>query len=154
MQDTANASKANARELIAFRVGEQEFCVDIMAVRELRGWTETTPLPQAPAYVRGVINLRGTVLPVIDMGVRIGLPACEASARHVIIVVCVGDQLVGLLVDSVCDILNVAEEGLQPTPEVACETLHSFVSALVSIDDRMVGLLALDHLLPALAQAA
>lgn len=154
MEDTANASKANGRELIAFRVGSQEFCVDIMVVRELRGWTETTPLPQAPAYVRGVINLRGTVLPVIDMGVRIGLAACEASARHVVIVVCIGDQLVGLLVDSVCDILNVSEEGLQPTPEVACDTLHSFVTALVSIDDRMVGLLALDHLLPALAEAA
>jgi purine-binding chemotaxis protein CheW len=154
MDDTPSASKASGRELIAFRVGLQEFCVDIMAVRELRGWTETTPLPQAPPYVRGVINLRGSVLPVIDMGVRIGLAPCEASARHVVIVVCIGDQLVGLLVDSVCDILNVNEDGLQPTPEVACDALQSFVSALINVDDRLVGLLALDHLLPALAQAA
>jgi purine-binding chemotaxis protein CheW len=154
MDDTPSASKASGRELIAFRVGLQEFCVDIMAVRELRGWTETTPLPQAPPYVRGVINLRGSVLPVIDMGVRIGLAPCEASARHVVIVVCIGDQLVGLLVDSVCDILNVNEDGLQPTPEVACDALQSFVSALINVDERLVGLLALDHLLPALAQAA
>jgi purine-binding chemotaxis protein CheW len=154
MDDTRSVSKTGGRELIAFRVGPQEFCVDIMAVRELRGWTEATPLPQAPPYVRGVINLRGIVLPVIDMGVRIGLAACEASARHVVIVVCIGDQLVGLLVDSVCDILNVTEEGLQPTPEVACDALQSFVSALVNVDDRLVGLLALDHLLPTLAQAA
>ena len=154
MDDTPSTSKAGGRELIAFRVGAQEFCVDIMAVRELRGWTETTPLPQAPSYVRGVINLRGIVLPVIDMGVRIGLAACEAGARHVVIVVCIGDQLVGLLVDSVCDILNVTEDGLQPTPGVACDTLQSIVSALINVDDRMVGLLALDHLLPALAHAA
>ena len=154
MQLTSNAASADARELIAFRVGEQEFCVDIMAVRELRGWTQTTPLPESPVYVRGVINLRGTVLPVIDMGARIGLAPSEASARHVIIVVCIGDQLVGLLVDSVCDILNVGEAGLQPTPGVACDTLQTFVAGLVTVDDRMIGLLALDHLLPATAQAA
>src|SRR4051795_2781013 len=150
MDHTPNASEAGGRELIAFRAGAQEFCVDIMAVRELRGWTPTTPLPQAPAYVRGVLNLRGTVLPVIDMAVRIGLEPCEPGARHVVIVVCIGQQLVGLLVDSVCDILNVPEDGLQPTPEVAREALDSFVSALISVDDRMIGLLALDHLLPAM----
>lgn len=154
MSPTPSAPNAADRELIAFRVGEQEFCIDIMMVRELRGWTPTTPLPDAPSYVRGVINLRGTVLPVVDMGQRIGLGPCETDVRNVIIVVCIGGQLVGLLVDSVCDILNVAEAGLQPTPGLACDTLHAFVSALVTVEDRLIGLLALDQLLPAMAQAA
>src|ERR1700721_1848512 len=86
MNEATSAFAGGGRELIAFRVGEQEFCVDIMAVRELRGWTQTTPLPDSPAYVRGVINLRGSVLPVIDMGARIGLPPSETGARTVIIV--------------------------------------------------------------------
>ena len=63
----------SARELIAFRIGEQEFCVDIMSVREIRGWTPATPLPHAPSYVRGVINLRGAVLPIVDLAARLGL---------------------------------------------------------------------------------
>jgi len=154
MIETPSAAAGGDHEIIAFRVGEQEFCVDIMAVRELRGWTPTTPLPESPAYVRGVINLRGSVLPVIDMGARMGLPASETDARNVIIVVCVGEQLVGLLVDSVCDILTVADGGLQPTPAVACDTLATFVTGLVTLDDRMIGLLALEHLLPAIAPAA
>lgn len=154
MDSTLNAAEAGGRELIAFCAGGQEFCVDIMAVRELRGWTPTTPLPQAPEYVRGVLNLRGTVLPVIDMAVRLGLDLCEPSARHVVIVVCIGERLVGLLVDSVCDILPVTDEAMQPTPDVAGDGVANFVSALISVDDRMIGLLALDQLLPALAQAA
>jgi purine-binding chemotaxis protein CheW len=154
MNEATSAFTGGGRELIAFRVGEQEFCVDIMAVRELRGWTQTTPLPDTPSYVRGVINLRGSVLPVIDMGARIGFAPSETGARNVIIVVCIADQLVGLLVDSVCDILTVAEGGLQPAPALAFDTQQTFVTGLVTVDERMIGLLALDQLLPAVAQSA
>src|ERR1700684_2210346 len=89
-----------ARELISFRVGAQEFCVDIMAVREIRGWTAATALPQSPTYVRGVINLRGAVLPIVDLAARLGFASADPTARHVIIVTQIGDQLVGLLVDA------------------------------------------------------
>lgn len=77
---------ADRRELISFRIGAQEFCVDIMAVREIRGWTPATPLPHSPAYVRGVINLRGAVLPIVDLAERLGLPPSTPTQRHVIIV--------------------------------------------------------------------
>ena len=84
----AQRTVSRPRELIAFRIGEQEFCVDIMAVREIRGWTPATPLPHAPSFVRGVINLRGAVLPIIDLGARGSACApTEPTARHVIIVV-------------------------------------------------------------------
>lgn len=145
---------ANGRELVAFRVGEQEFCVDIAAVRELRGWSETTPLPHSPDYVRGVINLRGLVLPVLDMAARLGLPPTEAGARHVIVVVRIGEQLVGLLVDAVRDIFVAAEGEIQPTPELGDDVAPTLVTALVTQEDRMLGLLALERVLPPLAQGA
>lgn len=136
------------REFVAFRVGEQELCVDILVVREIRGWSEATPLPHAPNYVRGVINLRGVVLPIIDLGCRLGLAATRAGERHVIIVTQIGAQQVGLLVDGVSDILTVADDRLQPTPEIAAGASRAFVRGLLPVDQRMIALLALEQVLP------
>ena len=135
-------------ELIAFRVGAQEFCIDIMSVREIRGWTPATPLPHAPPFVKGVINLRGTVLPILDLSERLGLGETQASARHVIIVAKIDKHLVGLLVDAVCDILTIQDQALQPTPDVACDTVKTFVKGLLPLEDRMVSMISLDQVLP------
>ncbi|HXQ16339.1 MAG TPA: chemotaxis protein CheW [Caulobacteraceae bacterium] len=137
-----------ARELISFRVGAQEFCVDIMAVREIRGWTAATALPQSPSYVRGVINLRGAVLPIVDLAARLGFASAETTARHVIIVAQIGAQQVGLLVDAVSDILTVTDAMVQPTPEVASDTAKAFVRGLIALEGRMISLIGLDHVLP------
>ena len=88
---------SNLSEFVAFCVGPQEFCIDIMNVREIRGWCPATPLPQAPCYVRGVINLRGAVIPIVEMSKRLGLSANNPTTRHVIIVVQHGHHTVGLL---------------------------------------------------------
>lgn len=144
----SNTSIANRRELIAFRIGEQEFCVDIRAVREIRGWTKATALPQSPSYVRGVINLRGAVLPIVDLSCRLGLGSATPSARHVIIVARVGLRTVGLLVEAVSDILTFSEEMIQPTPDIACDTVRSFVKGVIPVEGRMISLIALDDLLP------
>src|ERR1041385_2176052 len=104
MTATPSNQGAKGRELISFLIGGQQFCVDIMAVREIRGWSQATPLPHAPHYVQGMINLRGTVLPIIDMSARLGIATGDAAGRRVIIVVWIGSRLVGLLVDGVCDI--------------------------------------------------
>jgi purine-binding chemotaxis protein CheW len=142
------------RELISFRVGDQEFCVDIMAVREIKGWMPATTLPHAPAYVRGVINLRGAVLPIIDLAQRLGLPAAEATARHVIIVVKVGERVFGLLVDAVSDILSITDDLVQQTPDVACDRIRNFIKGIITIENRMISQIALDTLLPEVEQAA
>ena len=136
-----------ARELIAFRVGAQEFCVNIMAVCEIRGWTEATALPQAPRFMRGVINLRGAVLPIVDFAVRLGLPSTEPTARHVVIVAQINHQQVGLLVDAVSDILTINDDAIQPTPDIASELVKAFVRGLLPIDGRMISLISLDHVL-------
>lgn len=140
-------ASADRRELISFRIGSQEFCVDIMAVREIRGWAKATPLPHSPDYMRGVMNLRGAVLPIVDLGARLGLGAAEPTARHVIIVARIGDRTVGLLVDAVSDILTVTDQ-IQATPDVACETVRAFVQGILAIDGRMISLISLDHILP------
>ena len=141
-------TRGNGRELISFRIGAQEFCVDIMAVREIRGWTAATALPRSPAFVRGVINLRGAVLPIIDLAARLGFASAEPTDRHVIIVAQIGHQMVGLLVDAVSDILTVTDDLIQPTPDVASDTAKTFVRGLLAVDGRMLSLLGLDRILP------
>jgi purine-binding chemotaxis protein CheW len=136
-------------EFIAFAVGEQEFCIDVMSVREIRGWTPATPLPHSQSFVRGVINLRGAVLPIIDLAVRLGFPSAETMGRHVIIVVQIGQQLVGLLVDAVSDILTAKEEEMMPPPDVASDLAKRFVSGLLAMDGRMISILSLESVLPA-----
>ena len=136
------------KELISFRIGAQEFCVDIMAIREIRGWTAATALPQSPSFVRGVINLRGAVLPIVDLAARLGFESTEASDRNVIIVAQIGEQVVGLLVDAVSDILTVTDDVIQPTPDVASETAKSFIRGLIAMDGRMISLIGLDRVLP------
>jgi purine-binding chemotaxis protein CheW len=155
MTDPVTHGAGARRELIAFRIGDQEFCVDIMLVREIRGWTPATPLPRTPAFVKGVINLRGAVLPIIDLGGRLGLATSEPTARHVIMVVKIGDRTLGLLVDAVSDIINITDDAVQPTPDVACDTVKAFVRGLFAIEGRMISLIALDRVLPELeAEAA
>ena len=141
-QDAAASS-----ELIAFRLGAQEFCLDIMSVRDIRGWTPTTPLPHSSAYVKGVINLRGAVLPVVDLAARLGFPPAEPSARHVIIIAQVGNQTIGLLVDAVSDILTVESGSIQATPNVASELARAFMKGVIAMEGRMLSLIALDSVL-------
>jgi purine-binding chemotaxis protein CheW len=138
---------SSSNELIAFRLGEQEFCVDIMSVRDIRGWTPTTPLPHSSSYVKGVINLRGAVLPVVDLADRLGFEPAEPSARHVIIITQVGNQTIGLLVDAVSDILTVNAGSIQATPNVASELARAFMKGVIAMEGRMISLIALDNVL-------
>jgi purine-binding chemotaxis protein CheW len=151
MNDIVQTHGGSRRELISFRIGEQEFCVDIMSVREIRGWAPATPLPQTPSFVKGVINLRGAVLPIVDLAARMGLAMTEPTARHVIIVTRIQEQQVGLLVDAVCDIITVDDQTVQQTPDVACETVKTFVQGLLAMEGRMISLISLDNVLPAQA---
>jgi purine-binding chemotaxis protein CheW len=141
-------SSSASQELIAFRICEQEFCVDVMSIREIRGWTIATPLPAAPSFVRGVINLRGTVLPIIDLGARLGFPIAEPTARHAIIVAQIGTQVVGLLVEGVSDIFTVSEDVIQPTPDVASETAKRFVRGVIPLEGRLISVISIASVLP------
>ncbi len=146
MNEKNDAGQESRRQFITFVSGDQEFGANIMTIREIRGWTETTLLPHAPDYVRGVINLRGVVLPVVDLKARLGRGVTEANPKHVIIVVKAGDRTLGLLVDAVSDILTATMSDIQPTPELARESHSSFVDGIAVLDKRMVTLLSMEKL--------
>lgn len=148
MTDLANTSGKPAQELIAFRIGQQEFCVDVISVREIRGWTPVTPVPQAPSFVRGIVNLRGTLLPIVDLAARLGYPSAEPTARHVIMVAQDGQKNIGLLVDGVSDIFTIEEDDIQPTPDVASEMATTFVRGVIIMDKRMISLIAIENIVP------
>ena len=148
MSYTAKTISQGGRELIAFRIGEQEFTVNVMAVREIRGWTLATPMPHSPAYMMGVINLRGVVLPIVDLSARLGMKPAAPTARHVIIVVQVRDTMVGLLVDGVSDILTVTDDTIQPVPEVASDLEKSFARGIIALENRMICLVELEAIFP------
>ncbi len=137
-----------SQEVVAFRVAGQDFCFDIMSVREIRGWTRTTVLPHAQSYVKGVINLRGSVVPVVDLSDRLGLGQTEPGARHVIIITVIDGQTIGLLADMVSDILSVGVEALHPVPDMVSEEVKAFISGVLLIEDRMIRRLDLSSVVP------
>ena len=143
---TGDSALSTQTEYLSFRIGDSEYSVEIMSVREIRGWTRTTSLPHAPHFVRGVINLRGTVLPVVDLALRLGLDASDPEERNVIIVVDVGTRVMGLRVDAVSDILAFSDDQLQPPPDMTSKS--RFVRALTILDERMVRILDLEAVLP------
>jgi purine-binding chemotaxis protein CheW len=138
--------KSATIELLTFQLADQEYSLDIMSVREIRGWTRTTPLPHAPSYMKGVINLRGTVLPVMDLSQRLGLKPRDHTDRNVIIVVNHEDSMTGLLVDAVSDIIALTSDDLQPPPEMQSSNSPNVVSALTLIDERMIRVLDLSSI--------
>ncbi|WP_374469496.1 chemotaxis protein CheW [Phenylobacterium sp.] len=142
-----------SRELISIQVGQQLFALDIMKVREIRGWTASTPLPHSPAYVLGMINLRGTVLPVLDLSCRLGLPPRSPDASSVVVVAELAGRPVGLLVDAVCDIITVDSAQIQAAPELGGGDTD-FVRGVITLGDDIVTLLDLDTALPEMALEA
>jgi purine-binding chemotaxis protein CheW len=140
------ATAGGMKQYISFKIGGEEYAIDIMAVREIKGWTETTTLPNQPEYILGVMNLRGTIVPVFDMRRRFGMGPTEATRSHVVIIVAVLDRIVGLLVDAVSDILTIDSSEIRPVPEMDRSVATDFLSGIVSINESMVVILALDEL--------
>lgn len=137
------------RQFISFTIGGEEYGVDIIVIREIKGWTATTELPDAPAYMRGVIDLRGTIVPILDLRARFNRGRSEPTPRHVIMVVAVGRQMAGLLVDAVADIITVSDADIKPVPEMERRSESSFLAGLVTVEGRLVALLDLDHMFAA-----
>lgn len=145
---------STSKELLTFKLGNQEYALDIMSVREIRGWTKTTPMPHSPSFMRGVINLRGTVLPVMDLAARLGLPPTETTERNVIIVVKCNDVMTGLLVDAVSDIIALTDEDMQPPPDVGSDSAGNTIRALSLIEERMIRVLELANIVSKLESVA
>jgi purine-binding chemotaxis protein CheW len=140
------ADDADLRQFVSFVVGDQHYGVDIMAVREIKAWTGTTPLPNSPAHVRGVINLRGAIVPVIDLRKRFGHELTEATSSHVVVIVAIGDIQNGLLVDAVSDIVTVNRKDIAPIPSMDGEDRNPYFQGLITGLESLVAIIALDQL--------
>jgi purine-binding chemotaxis protein CheW len=134
-------------ELISFAIGEEQYGVDIMAVREIKGWSEISHLPGQPDYVRGVLNLRGVMVPIIDLRCRFGGGLTDATPLHVVIIVQIADQQIGLLADRVLDIVAFESGQVQPVPTVVRNGRTEFLSGLLTVEGGMIAMIDLAHLL-------
>lgn len=136
-------------DLLTFRCGGQRYAVDIMAVREIRSWSEPTPLPHAPSFMRGMVNLRGSVLPVMDLAQRLGRAPTADDPKNVIIVIQDQARVHGLLVDAVSDIVHPRTDQLQDVPQVEDGETHALADRLFVVDDAMIQILSTSRILPA-----
>jgi purine-binding chemotaxis protein CheW len=142
-----DAENGTATELISFAIGEEQYGVDIMAVREIKGWSEITHLPRQPQYVRGVLNLRGVMVPIIDLRSRFGQGLTEATPLHIVIIVQTAGQQVGLLADRVLDIVAFDNSQVRPVPRVSGTSALSFLLGLITSEAGMIALIDIDNLL-------
>lgn len=133
-------------QFITFTVNNEEYGIDIMSVLEIKGWTETTRLPNQPEYLLGVLNLRGVIVPIMDLRYRFGGGKTQASSTNVIIIVSMQDRYIGILVDAVSDILTVSQNDIQDVPRIEGSRREHFLSGLVTIQGRMVAILELNSL--------
>ena len=142
-----SSTSASTSEFISFAIGDDQYGVDIMAVREIKGWSNVTRLPKQPEYVRGILNLRGVMVPIIDLRCRFGQGITELTPMHIVIIVQIDGRQVGLLADRVLDIVSFEAAKIQPVPKVAHSSRTDFLSGLVTVDDNMIALIDLPSLL-------
>ncbi|MGH1349486.1 MAG: chemotaxis protein CheW [Methyloligellaceae bacterium] len=145
-KDLEETNSPGTFQYITFTVNKEEYGIDIMSVLEIKGWTETTRLPNQPDYLRGVLNLRGAIVPIIDLRHRFGGGHTEASSINVVIIVSIEGRYIGILVDAVSDILTVSKNDIQEVPNVDGSSRENFLSGLVTLNDRMVAILELSQL--------
>jgi purine-binding chemotaxis protein CheW len=136
-----------ATQYLTVNLADEEYAIDILAVREIRGWTPVTRIPQAPSYVLGVLNLRGAIVPVLDLRLRFGLAREEYSATTVTVVVTVAGRLFGVVVDAVSDVLDVQSDQVRPVPDMGTTVDTEYLKGLTAVQERMVLLLDVDKLL-------
>jgi len=147
MNTTETIVGAETSQFLTFTLGEEEYGIDILKVQEIRGYSATTYIPNAPAHVKGIINLRGTVVPVVDLRAKFGMAAVEYTKFTVIVVVKVAEKIAGLIVDAVSDVLNVASSEIRPAPDFGTHCDTRFIRGVVSVADKLAVLVNIDELL-------
>ncbi|WP_169545375.1 chemotaxis protein CheW [Sneathiella aquimaris] len=136
-----NHERVGTQQFVTFAIGSEEYAVDIMQVREIQAWTEVTILPNQPSYMRGVLNLRGIIVPIFDLRSRFNQGKTNATNIHVVVIIAVGDRIIGILVDRVSDILTVDSSEIRPVPDIDDREEGEHIIGLVTAEERMVALL-------------
>ena len=145
------SGSTDEQQYLTFMMSDEEYGVDILAVQEIRGWEESTLIPNAPEYIRGVINLRGTIVPIMDLRIRFGLKRVEYSPVTVVIILKVdgdnGERVMGIVVDAVSDVYTISDASTRKPPELTEDRNSGFIKGLVNVNEKMVILLDVDDLL-------
>jgi purine-binding chemotaxis protein CheW len=135
------------REFLTFRLGAEEYGVDILKVQEIRGYDAVTRIPDTPDFIKGVVNLRGAIVPVVDLRIKLRLGSAEYNSFTVMVVLNLARRIIGVVVDSVSDVIQLEPEQLHPAPEFGTHVDTRFISGLGTIDQRMLILLDIEKLL-------
>ncbi|MFP4154222.1 MAG: chemotaxis protein CheW [Halothiobacillaceae bacterium] len=138
---------ANGREFLTFSLGEEEYGIDIHKVQEIRGYETVTRIANSPDFIKGVINLRGVIVPILDMRIRFNLSSAEYNDTTVVIMLNLADRVIGMVVDSVSDVIMLKSEQIKPPPEFGSVIDTRYVTGMGTIDDRMLILVDIERLL-------
>lgn len=144
---TKSLSREATREVLVFVLGTEEYGVDILKVQEIRGYGKVTPIPSAPDYLKGVMNLRGIIVPIVDMRVKFRLAEVRYDEFTVVVILRIGDRVIGLVVDGVADVIALTASEVRQAPHLGSVVDSSFIAGLATQDDRMVLLLDIEKLL-------
>ncbi|MCE8000898.1 MAG: purine-binding chemotaxis protein CheW [Rhodobiaceae bacterium] len=148
MSEATDWNDEQSIEFVSLIAGGQGFCIEITEIREIRRWSPVTPLPFSESAVLGVMNLRGAVIPILDLAAKLGLGAIDPTSRHVIIVVALRDRTVGLLVDAVSEILTIQGENIRKAPSTGQSDDTRSIRGLVAVEDQMSRIIDLNVLFP------
>lgn len=147
MNSTADAVNADSSEFLTFTLGAEEYGVDILKVQEIRRYDTVTRIPDTPDFIKGVVNLRGTIVPVIDLRQKLKFERADYDAFTVMIILNIARRVVGMVVDSVSDVMQLSAEQIRPAPEFGASVDTRFITGLGAIDDRMLILVDIEKLL-------
>jgi purine-binding chemotaxis protein CheW len=145
--EARTATREATREVLVFVLGKEEYGVDILKVQEIRGYEKVTPIPSAPAYLKGVVNLRGIIVPVIDLRMKFGLANPTYDSFTVVVILRIGGRVIGVVVDGVSDVARLGANDVKPAPQLGGVVDASFLAGLATQNDRMVLLLDIEKLL-------
>ncbi len=138
---------ASAGEFLSFRLGAEEYGIDILSVQEIRSYEEPTRIANAPGFIKGVVNLRGVIVPIVDMRIKLGCAKVEYNALTVVIVLSVHDRVVGLVVDSVSDVIRLSHDHIKAAPQINTTLDVGFITGIASVGERMLILADIEALL-------
>ena len=147
MTESPTGVSGDNRQFLTFALAEEHYGVDILKVQEIKGYTAVTKLPNTPDYLKGVLNLRGTIVPIVDLRLKFGMAPTEPTSFTVIVVVNVQERVMGFLVDGVSDVLEFSAKDIQPPPELGNKVDITFVSGIGNSNDHLVTLLDVDRVL-------
>lgn len=143
----AMAASGQDNEFLTFRLGAEEYGIEILKVQEIRGWEQPTTIANSPDFIKGVINLRGTIVPIVDMRIKFGLSEAEYNALTVVIILNVANRVVGMVVDAVSDVITLSGEQIRPAPQFGTILDMQHIVGLGTVENRMLILLDIERLM-------